>query len=428
MRTTDHQAVILKILKEHYPSPEELARYRQEYDITRSLIDLDGVITVHSLEQYQNTLVMCLDDFGGESLRIWLDKGHSFTLDELFMFASRAVEILGRIHGQHIIHKDLNRLLEHMMHIVIENAGAEQGVLLLPKHNNWLIEAEGHVDTEQVTVLHSISLEASDRVSPTIINYVIHTQEHVVLHDATRDDRFIRDAYIAKHRPKSVLCAPLINHGQLTGILYLENNLTTGAFTPERLDVLHLLSSQIAISLENSLLYNNLEQRVAERTRALEQEIIVRKRAEEAAESANQAKSTFLANMSHELRTPLNAILGFAQIMSHNPKIPSEEQENLSIIQRNGDHLLTLINQVLDLSKIEAGRITLNEKNVDLHRLLDDLKDMFSLKARKHGLQLLFERTEDVPQHVWTDDVKLRQVLINLLNNAMKFTEKGKIE
>jgi len=164
----------------------------------------------------------------------------------------------------------------------------------------------------------------------------------------------------------------------------------------------------------------------------LQQEIAERKRAEaearqakESAETANQAKSTFLANMSHELRTPLNAILGFAQIMARNPNMPPEEQENLGIIQRNGDHLLTLINQVLDLSKIEVGRITLNEKKFDLLRLLDDLNDMFSLKARTKGLQLVLDRAVDVPRCVCTDEVKLRQVLINLLNNAMKFTEVG---
>jgi CheY-like chemotaxis protein len=129
--------------------------------------------------------------------------------------------------------------------------------------------------------------------------------------------------------------------------------------------------------------------------------------------------------MSHELRTPLNAILGFSQLMSRSRSLPSEHQDNLGIITRSGEHLLTLINQVLDLSKIEAGRTTLNETSFDLHRLLDDLEDMFQLKAEDKGLQLLFERTPDVPQYVRTDEVKLRQVLINLLNNAIKFTSEG---
>ena len=151
-------------------------------------------------------------------------------------------------------------------------------------------------------------------------------------------------------------------------------------------------------------------------------------RAKDAAESANQAKSAFLANMSHELRSPLTAILGFAQMMFRRCSLPREEREHLGIIWRNGEHLLTLINQVLDLSKIEAGRITLNERSFNLHRLLNDIEDMFALKADNKHLSLVFHCDETIPQYVRTDEVKLRQVLINLLNNAIKFTEQGKVE
>ncbi|EGK90623.1 PAS domain S-box protein [Microcoleus vaginatus PCC 9802] len=147
--------------------------------------------------------------------------------------------------------------------------------------------------------------------------------------------------------------------------------------------------------------------------------------AKEAAEAANKAKSTFLANMSHELRSPLNAVIGFAQVLIRSQTLSQENQEDVGIILRSGEHLLALINQVLDLSKIEAGRTTLNAKSFDLYQLIDDLEDMFALKAEQKGLQLIFDRDAEVPHYICTDEVKLRQVLINLLNNAIKFTSEG---
>ncbi|MCP4690223.1 MAG: response regulator, partial [Desulfobacterales bacterium] len=171
------------------------------------------------------------------------------------------------------------------------------------------------------------------------------------------------------------------------------------------------------------------------------QDITDRKRAEEelqdakeaaleaqrVAEVANRAKSVFLANMSHELRSPLNAILGFARVMDRNRAIPPGEKEHLAIIRNSGEHLLNLINDVLDMSKIEAGRAVLNEKDFDVYQLLDDLKNMFCLKTEERGLRLVFERDAGVPRYVRTDEGKLRQVLVNLLDNALKFTKEGGI-
>jgi len=147
--------------------------------------------------------------------------------------------------------------------------------------------------------------------------------------------------------------------------------------------------------------------------------------ARRAAEAANQAKSVFLANMSHELRTPLNAILGFTQLMDRDPNLTAEQQENLGIINRSGEHLLALINDVLEMSKIEAGRVTLEEKSFDLYRLLDGLEEMFRLRAEEKGLTLTCFRAGNVPQYVRMDEGKLRQVLGNLLGNAVKFTQEG---
>ena len=166
---------------------------------------------------------------------------------------------------------------------------------------------------------------------------------------------------------------------------------------------------------------------VDDRTAALSAKAAELAQAKEAAEAANQAKSLFLANMSHELRSPLNTVLGFARLATREPRLPGTVQEDLAIVLRSGEHLHTLINQVLDLSKIEAGRATLNEADLDLHHLLDEMEDMFGFSAEDKGLRLSFERAPELPRYVRSDPVKLRQVLINLLSNALKFTSEGTV-
>ena len=163
----------------------------------------------------------------------------------------------------------LEQLLQKLMTILIANAGAQTGFLLLETEGELLIEAEGAVDEENVTVLQSLPLE--EHLPNSIINYVVRTFESVVLHNAHSEGQFTQDSYLQKQQTKSVLCLPLINQGQLVSILYLENNLTTGAFTPDRLEILQILSSQAAISIENARLYQTLEDRVASRTAQLAQ-------------------------------------------------------------------------------------------------------------------------------------------------------------
>jgi len=149
--------------------------------------------------------------------------------------------------------------------------------------------------------------------------------------------------------------------------------------------------------------------------------------AAERAAIANRAKSQFLGKMSHELRTPLNAILGFTQLMNRSPHIPTEFQQHLGIISRSGEHLLTLIEDVLEMSRIESGQLILTPSCFDLHRLLLSINDIFILKVAEKGLNLTSEWDATVPRYVCGDQAKLRQILINLLGNAVKFTTTGRI-
>jgi PAS domain S-box-containing protein len=477
----------------------------------------------------------------------------------------------------------LDQLLASLIKVLAENMGAEKGIFILIEKDEPFTAAQypdATYDGEGAIGVSQPSLQNTQDFPVTLTNYVARTHEILVLHDATTDPIFAADAYIIKRQPKSVLCAPIVNQGTLIGILYLENNLTTGVFNSDRLTVLNILTAQAAISLQNSRLYeriedysHTLELTVKERTQELQQltedlqqevrerqealrdrisaEIALRQseekfstafqaspnpiaisilesgrmvevndsfchasgyaheeligktsfelkfwvnphernrlrqilkqqgvvrdqefqvytksgevktvllstevinidntpclltvvnditerkqteaalqQAKESAEVANRAKSEFLSKMSHELRTPLNAILGFAQLMSTDPSLSTEHKADLSIINRSGEHLLKLINDVLEMSKIEAGQVTLSESNFDLYQLLNDLHAMLQLEAASKDLQLIFERASNVPQRVKADEGKLRQTLINLLGNAIKFTAQGSV-
>lgn len=164
----------------------------------------------------------------------------------------------------------------------------------------------------------------------------------------------------------------------------------------------------------------DLESRVEERTADL-------KKAIQVADAANHAKSDFLANMSHELRTPLNGILGYAQILARSPTLVERDRRGIQIIDRCGSHLLTLINDVLDLSKIEANKLEIHPHPANLPLLLQSVVEICRIKAEQKGLDFLYEPPSDLPTGILVDEKRLRQVLINLLGNAVKFTEKGQV-
>jgi predicted ATPase/signal transduction histidine kinase/DNA-binding NarL/FixJ family response regulator/tRNA A-37 threonylcarbamoyl transferase component Bud32 len=338
----------------------------------------------------------------------------------------------------------LGNLLTKLMQIVLENAGAEKGFLLLEKAGEWWIEASGTINPELITVQQTLPISTADDrplLPHSIIYYVARTQTSVVLSDATTEEIFAIDPYLLQYQPKSILCAPILHQGKLTGMLYLENNLTTGAFTPDRLEVLQLLSAQAAISIENARLYTDLEEinrtleaKVARRTVELQeknlhlqQEIQERQRAEDSAQVANRAKSEFLANMSHELRTPLNGILGYSQILQKAKSLTEQQKNGLRIIHQCGEHLLTLIDDILDLSKIEARKMELRPTTFDLPEFLNNVLQICRIRAEQKNIALNYNVLSPLPQFIHADEKRLRQVLLNLLNNAIKFTTVGSV-
>ncbi|PID58665.1 hypothetical protein CSB45_03735 [candidate division KSB3 bacterium] len=202
-------------------------------------------------------------------------------------------------------------------------------------------------------------------------------------------------------------------------------------------DITERRQMELALEAERASLAEKVQERTAELSsmnERLQDEIVERQqtqlelqKAKEIAESASWAKSEFLANMSHELRTPLNAILGYAQIIKNASNLSERQMDGMEIINNSGNHLLNLINEILDLSKIEAGQMDLNPTKVDFFKFLAHITEMIEIRAKQRGVDFIFKRDPILPAGVLVDEKRLRQVLLNLLGNAVKFTEKGSV-
>ncbi|MCC3424442.1 MAG: AAA family ATPase [Microcoleus sp. PH2017_01_SCD_O_A] len=314
----------------------------------------------------------------------------------------------------------LDKLLAKLMKIVIENAGGQKGFLILEKSGQWVIEASGSVDVERVNVMQSIPIDfvCEDRevtlLAVSVVNYVARTQESIVLNDATREGQFTRAPYIIAVQPKSILCTPLIHQGKLSGILYLENNLTTGAFTPDRLELLKLLSSQISISIENAQLYMNLQQfnqnlenLVQQRTCELSQTLEDLKSAQNKLVEAEKmaALGGLVAGVAHEINTPIGVgitaasllaekVTKFLDLYSKGQIKRSELEKFLDTALQSSNMILSNLTRAADLihsfKEVAVDQSSELKRTFNVKNYLEEILTSLSAKLRrtKHKVEI----------------------------------------
>ncbi|MBW8830589.1 MAG: AAA family ATPase [Burkholderiales bacterium] len=451
----------------------------------------------------------------------------------------------------------LDEVIDTLMRIILENAGAQAGCLLLAREEALQLVADAQVEQQTVRVeQHPPHTPPGASLPAAILNYVRRSREPVLLMDAAEPHPFSADPCFAQRHPKSVLCLPILRQSALIGVLYLENNLVTHAFTPERVAVMELLASQAAISLENALAHEALQeseerlrltleatgigtwdwdvehdqwlasptyytmlgyepkggpgdraewvdrlhpddralfarktqdvmsgnfgnyayearmrhadgsyrwqhvqgigikrdqQGKATRMLGIRMDITERKQAQEAllrhkdqledtvqqrtaelllardaADAASRSKSEFLANMSHEIRTPMNAILGMSYLALQTG-LDAQQRNYIQKTHASAESLLGIINDILDFSKIEAGKLDIESIPFELGAAMENVLNLLSMKAEEKGLELLLDMPEQTLTALVGDPSRLGQVLLNLGNNAVKFTDNGEV-
>ncbi|MEH2248424.1 PAS domain S-box protein [Nostoc sp.] len=333
------------------------------------------------------------------------------TLDLETIFAATTQELRQVLNCDRVV---VYRFNPHWSGEFVSESVGNGWISLIEEHNNDPDLTEGVLQDDRclAKILDSADNQMEDPYLQTTQGASFRCIPDI--YNAGFDPSYIN--LLERFQAKAYIIVPILYGSQLWGLLASYQNSDPRQWKPGEINIVVQIGNQLGVALQQAQLLAQTQRQ----SQALQEAVII-------ADAANRAKSEFLANMSHELRTPLNAILGFTQVMSHDHALSTEHQQNLVIINRAGEHLLNLINDILEMSKIEAGRITLNLNSFDLIRLLENLEEMLRFRAISKGLELVFAYTSHLPQYVQADESKLRQVLLNLLGNAIKFTDTGRV-
>ncbi len=305
----------------------------------------------------------------------------------------------------------LDELLKKIMRILMESVGAQRGFLIFREDEQWLIKARGSIYRKSVVTLCETPVEQQEIASQAIIDYVTTSAMDVILNDAGREGLFVTDPYVLEKKPRSVLCMPIIHQEEIFCILYLENNLATGAFPPDRQELLHLLGTQAAISLKNSRLFQELELTVGRLNTEIE------KRKDTQLQLLHAEKLSALgrlsASIAHEFGNPLMGLKCLIDDFRQREDISESDKTLLDLGIEECERMKQLLRNLQQLNKPSSGK----ETEVDLHRLIDNVLLFQKKHLSIHRIRVQKKYDYTLPR-VWAIEDQITQVLFNLTMNA----------